>query len=56
MKWERKELAYPFQIEEKHNAKQYLNNGDTHQIDPLQGSKSTPASMVRHRARQREES
>jgi hypothetical protein len=56
MKWERKELAYPFQIEEKHNAKQYLNNGDTHQIDPLQGSKSTLASMVRHRARQREES
>jgi hypothetical protein len=56
MKWERQELAYPCQIEEKHNAEQYLNNGDTHQIDPLQGSRSTPTSLVSHRARQREES
>jgi hypothetical protein len=49
MKWERQELAYPFQIEEKHNVGQYLNNEDTHQIDPLQGSRSTPASMGSHR-------
>jgi len=59
MKWERQELAYHFQIEEKHNAEQYLNNGDTHQIGHLRGNlerdRSTPASMVSHLTRRRED-
>ena len=59
MKWERQELAYHFQIEVKHNAEQYLNNRDTHQIGHLQSNlqwdRSTLASMVGHLTRRREE-